>query len=113
MLSTPLISCSIGDATVLETTSADAPGKVAFTTTVGGAISGYSVMGSARYEMAPTRVRMIAMTLAKIGRSTKKWENRMVAALVARRYGALAGAGRAGGSTTPSSALTFCPGRAR
>src|SRR5258708_33119035 len=30
--------------------------------------------------MKPTRVTMIEMTLAKIGRSTKKWENRMPAA---------------------------------
>ena len=39
MFSTPLISCSIGEATVWPMTSAEAPAKVAFTTTVGGAIS--------------------------------------------------------------------------
>src|SRR5580704_10026638 len=78
MLSTPLISCSIGVATVFETTSADAPENVAVTSTVGGAISGYSLIGSARNDIAPTRVRMIAMTAAKIGRSMKKCESRMV-----------------------------------
>src|ERR1700730_8708921 len=77
MLSTPLISCSMGVATVWAITSADAPAKLALTTTVGGAISGYSVIGSARSEMYPTSVRMIEITPAKIGRSTKKWENRI------------------------------------
>ncbi len=74
MLSTPLISCSIGEATVSETTSAAAPAKMAVTWTVGGAISGNSVIGNARNEMTPTSVRMIESTLAKIGRSTKKCE---------------------------------------
>ena len=41
-------------------------------------MSGNSVIASARNEMAPTSVRMIARTLAKIGRSTKKCENRIV-----------------------------------
>src|SRR5229473_3069447 len=85
MLSTPLIPCSIGAATVCAITSAEAPAKVARTTTVGGAISGYSVIGSARYAMAPTSVRRIEMTAAKIGRSIKKWEKRMVAVPVSRR----------------------------
>src|SRR5262245_57195199 len=80
MLSTPLISCSIGDATVSAITSAEAPAKLAFTTTVGGAMFGYSVIGSARYEMTPTSVMRIEITPAKIGRSTQKWENRMTAA---------------------------------
>src|SRR5262249_60151476 len=76
MLSTPLISCSIGVATVCDSTSAEAPGKLVFTTTVGGAISGYSVIGSARYKMYPTSVMMIDMTATKIARSTEKGENR-------------------------------------
>src|SRR5215217_7686580 len=38
-------------------------------------------MGSARNEMAPTSVRMIEMTPAKIGLSMKKWENRMAIVL--------------------------------
>ncbi len=48
MFSTPLISCSMGAATVLLTTSAEAPGYCAFTTTVGGAISGYCASGRVR-----------------------------------------------------------------
>ena len=45
MSSTPLISCSRGAATVSATTSAEAPGYVALTTMVGGAISGYWATG--------------------------------------------------------------------
>src|ERR1700730_278001 len=109
MLSTPLISCSIGVATVFDTTSADAPANEAVTSTVGGAISGYSLIGSARNDMAPTSVRMIAMTAANIGRSMKKSESRMVIGPVAAvsrlakvpvSYGAAA-------LMAPSSAVTF------
>src|SRR5262249_34703708 len=77
MLSTPLISCSMGEATVCAITSAEAPAKVAFTTTVGGAISGYSLIGSARKEIAPTSVRRIEITEANIGLSMKKCEKRI------------------------------------
>src|SRR4051794_6516948 len=48
------------------------------TCTVGGAMSGNSVIANARNEMAPTSVRMIERTLAKIGRSMKKCDNRIV-----------------------------------
>src|SRR3954464_4159199 len=41
-------------------------------------MSGNSVTASARNEIAPTSVRMIAKTLAKIGLSTKKCDNRIV-----------------------------------
>ncbi len=47
MFSTPLICSSIGSATVSASTSAEAPGKVADTETVGGAISGYWATGRA------------------------------------------------------------------
>src|ERR1700682_3564664 len=77
MLSTPLISCSIGEAMVSARTSAEAPGYVAVTCMVGGTISGYSVIGSARYEIAPIRLRMTEIPPAKIGRSIKKGENPM------------------------------------
>src|SRR6266853_3076259 len=75
MLSTPLISCSIGEATVSDTTSAVAPAKRVVTCTVGGAISGNSAIGNARKEMTPTSVRMIERTAAKIGLSMKKCDN--------------------------------------
>src|SRR3954462_10499042 len=55
MFSTPLISCSMGLATVSATVSAFAPGYDARTTIVGGAISGYCATGRLMYEMYPTR----------------------------------------------------------
>ena len=71
MPSTPLTCCSMGDATVSATVCALAPGYMAFTTTVGGVISGYCSMGSPSTATPPTIIVMIAMTLAKIGRSMK------------------------------------------
>jgi hypothetical protein len=35
------------------------------------------VIGSARRAIAPTSVKIIETTLAKIGLSMKKWENRI------------------------------------
>ena len=46
MSSTPLISCSMGVATVSATVCADAPGYCVVMTTVGGATCGYSATGS-------------------------------------------------------------------
>ena len=46
MSSTPLISCSMGAATVSDTVCADAPGYCVVTTTVGGTTCGYSETGS-------------------------------------------------------------------
>ena len=46
--------------------------------TVGGAISGYSEIGRARSTSAPAMVMMIDSTAAKIGRSMKKCEKRML-----------------------------------
>ncbi len=40
--------------------------------TVGGAISGYSAIGSAAPAITPTIVRITESTVAKIGRSMKK-----------------------------------------
>jgi len=48
MSSTPLISCSIGVATVRATTSGEAPGYAAMTCTVGSATGGYCETGSAK-----------------------------------------------------------------
>ena len=45
--------------------------------TVGGAISGYSAIGSVRCAMAPMMRMMIERTAAKIGRSMKKWGKRI------------------------------------
>ena len=51
MLSTPFTSCSMGVATVSAITWAVAPDSFAEMLTVGGAISGYSAIGSDRWAM--------------------------------------------------------------
>ena len=45
---------------------------------MGGAISGYSETGKRCSETAPMMVRSTDRTVAKIGRSMKKWESFMV-----------------------------------
>src|SRR4051812_21275947 len=123
MPSTPLTSCSIGEATVSERTLASAPGYVVVTWTVGGGIWGYCSIGRTKTVTAPMSMVMIARTLAKIGRSMKKREI-MVRFAGLRGQGVFAGSALA--STTgvgPSAAtaragwsrrvgLTLEPGRA-
>src|SRR3990167_8951969 len=84
MLSTPLISCSSGVATVLLTVSADAPAYWALTVIEGGAISGYCATGRVKKATVPTSVIRIEMTEAKIGRSMKKCEIFIVSAYSSR-----------------------------
>src|ERR1700690_2667472 len=72
--STPLICCSSGVITVSAMVFGDAPGYWPLTTTVGGTISGYSVIGSDGMASRPAVVMMIASVVAKIGRSMKKAE---------------------------------------
>src|ERR1700692_2409267 len=72
--STPLICCSRGVMTVSAMVFGEAPGYWPLTTTVGGTISGYSLMGSAGMASSPATVIKIASTVAKIGRSMKKEE---------------------------------------
>ena len=52
----------------------EAPGYCPLTTTVGGTISGYSLIGSSGIATSPATTMMIEMTEAKIGRSMKKEE---------------------------------------
>ncbi len=77
MSSTPLMASARGAATVWATVSASAPGNWAVTETVGGTTLGYCSMGSTRMLATPTTVRMIASTVAKIGRLMKKLEKLM------------------------------------
>ncbi len=68
-------SCSsIGAATVFASVSAFAPGYVAVIVTVGGAMSGYCAIGSVFNATSPASIRMIAITLAKIGRRMKNFD---------------------------------------
>src|SRR5271155_4229687 len=77
--STPLICCSSGVITVSAMVFGEAPGYWPLTTTVGGTISGYSLMGSEGIDNKPATVRRIASTEAKIGRSMKNEEMFMTA----------------------------------
>src|SRR5580692_6207949 len=72
--STPLICCSSGVMTVSAMVLGEAPGYWPLTTTVGGTISGYSVIGSDGMASRPAAVMMMARPVAKIGRSIKKDE---------------------------------------
>src|ERR1700733_5418959 len=72
--STPLICCSSGVITVSAMVLGEAPGYWPLTTTVGGTISGYSVIGSDGMASRPAAVTRIARPVAKIGRSIKKDE---------------------------------------
>src|SRR6202041_2852891 len=82
--STPLICCSSGVITVSAMVLGEAPGYCPLTTTVGGTISGYSLMGSTGMARRPATVRRIASTEAKIGRSMKNEKMFMTALRHAR-----------------------------
>src|ERR1700761_2619233 len=72
--STPLICCSSGVMTVSAMVLGEAPGYWPLTTTVGGTISGYSLIGSTGIASRPPTVMRMASTVAKIGRSMKNEE---------------------------------------
>src|SRR6267154_769305 len=72
--STPLICCSNGVITDSAIVLGEAPGYWPLTTTVGGTISGYSLIGSTGIANIPAAVMRIASTVAKIGRSMKNDE---------------------------------------
>src|ERR1700727_2239222 len=93
--STPLICCSSGVMTVSAMVLGEAPGYVPLTTTVGGTISGYSLMGSdGMANRPPTAIRM-ASTDANIGRSMNTEEMFMSSlSLVRGRRRLLGGDGR-------------------
>src|ERR1700736_1267413 len=74
MPSTPLICSSIGVDTVSAMTLGLAPGYCARTTTVGGATSGYSEIGSAGIDSSPATKISVDSTPAKIGLSMKNLE---------------------------------------
>src|SRR5215813_4181964 len=72
MLSTPFICCSSGVATDPSIVIASAPVYVVVTLICGGTMSGYCAVGSFDIATAPAIVIRIAMTIATIGRRTKK-----------------------------------------
>src|SRR5262245_26398499 len=79
---------SITCATVVSTTSDDAPGSLALTETCGGTMSGNCAIGMARSETNPAIAVTSAITTASRGRSTKIDENIASAAdRLFNRYG--------------------------
>src|SRR5215469_16559427 len=80
--STPLICCSSGVMTVSAMVLGEAPGYWPLTTTVGGTISGYSLMGRLGIASRPATVMRMASTVAKIGLSIKKEEMFIARALL-------------------------------
>src|SRR6476620_1907142 len=79
------MACSSGAATVAEIALGFAPGYDARTTTVGGTTSGYSLIGSRKSAIAPTRKMTMERTPAKIGRLMKKSEKFMGKAVAGGR----------------------------
>src|SRR5512143_2082416 len=89
--STPFTFCSIGVATDASTSVAEAPTKVVVTWTIGGTTSGYWAMGRPDIATSPTRTVTMEITIATIGRLTKK--RAMLLRLGRRFRRALAGGG--------------------
>src|SRR5512136_1216624 len=103
--STPLIFCSAGVATEASTSVALAPTKVVVIWTIGGTISGYWAIGRLFIATTPRSTVTMEITIATIGRLTKK---RAMAYLVPEAGSAasdFAGTGGAG------FALTMAPSR--
>src|SRR5512144_587146 len=70
--STPFTFCSIGVATDASTSVAEAPTKVVVIWTIGGTTSGYWAIGSPDIATRPRMTVMMEITIATIGRLTKK-----------------------------------------
>src|SRR5512134_2104586 len=70
--STPFSFCSMGVATDASTSVAEAPTKVVVIWTIGGTTSGYWAMGRPDIATSPTMTVMMEITMATIGRLTKK-----------------------------------------
>src|SRR5512138_1154310 len=70
--STPFTFCSRGVATDASTSVALAPTKVVVIWTIGGTISGYWAIGRPDMATRPRRTVTMEITIATIGRLTKK-----------------------------------------
>src|SRR5579884_1392906 len=77
------MDCSSGEATVSAIVLGFAPGYFAWTTTVGGTTSGYSLTGNRQSASKPTKKIMADKTPAKMGRRMKKFEKFIVVPLQA------------------------------
>src|SRR5262245_3892083 len=72
LFSTPFTFCSIGVATEASTSVALAPTNVVVTCTIGGTISGDWAIGRPDIATTPSITLMMEITIATIGRLTKK-----------------------------------------
>src|SRR5512134_3467656 len=89
--STPFTFCSIGVATDASTSVAEAPTKVVVIWTIGGTTSGYWAIGRPDIATSPRITVTMEITIATIGRLTKK---RAMLLRLGRRLGrALPGGG--------------------
>src|SRR5579883_2833210 len=84
MFSTPLTACSSGVATVRAMVSAEAPGYEVVIWTVGGTMFGYWATGRVVIVANPNSVTKTLITVAKRGRSMKKWVSFMARAAFKR-----------------------------
>src|SRR5512143_2736950 len=93
--STPFTFCSIGVATDASTSVAEAPTKVVVIWTIGGTTSGYWAIGRPDIATSPRITVTMEITIATIGRLTKK---RAMLARLARglRCALACGGGRRG-----------------
>src|SRR6266850_53458 len=87
MLSTPFICCSSGVATDCSTVTASAPVYVAVTMICGGTMSGNWATGNRPIATSPPRTVTIAITMATMGRLTKKADTSVPPAFVDRLDG--------------------------
>ena len=105
MFSTPLICCSSGVATEASTSVALAPMKVVVTWIIGGTISGYCAIGRPLHRDEAEQHVMIEITIATIGRLTKKRAMVYFASPAGWRRRARS----ARGAPAPASATTVMP----
>src|SRR5512135_3060145 len=70
--STPFTFCSMGVATDASTSVAEAPTKVVVIWTIGGTTSGYWAIGRPDIATSPRMTVTMEITIATIGRLTKK-----------------------------------------
>src|SRR5512147_1990047 len=118
--STPFTFCSIGVATDASTSVAEAPTKVVVIWTIGGTTSGYWAIGRPDIATSPRITVTMEITIATIGRLTKKRAMAYFAfpasAAGSAAPGAVAAATGLGLTTEPSrtfwrpSTTTFSPG---
>src|SRR5215218_10414572 len=108
MLSTPTTLLSSSWPTVASTTSAEAPGKRAVTSTCGGTMSGNCATGICSSDIAPAITVTMAMTMARRGRSTKTFD---IMASPRLRW-VRAGGGQVAGRSRRNDGAGPCPLRA-